>query len=98
VSALAVRDLELDLDAFEGPFDLLLAPVLKEELELSEVAIAEIVAAFLERWAAQNVDSDGTGPASTDLAVSGEFLVLVASLLELKARELLAEDDDLDLE
>jgi hypothetical protein len=33
--AVAVRDLELDLDAFEGPFDLLLTLVLKEELELS---------------------------------------------------------------
>ena len=37
-----VRELELDLDAFEGPFDLLLTLVLKEELDLSEVDVAGI--------------------------------------------------------
>ena len=47
--ALAVRELPLDLDAFEGPFDLLLTLVLKEELDLADVDIAEIVLAFVER-------------------------------------------------
>ena len=44
-----VRELELDLDAFDGPFDLLLTLVLKEELDLREVDVAGIVLAFLER-------------------------------------------------
>ena len=44
-----VRELELDLDAFEGPFDLLLTLVLKEELDLAEVDVAGIVVAFCER-------------------------------------------------
>ena len=44
-----VRELELDLDAFEGPFDLLLALVLKEELDLRDIDLAGIVATFLER-------------------------------------------------
>jgi segregation and condensation protein A len=44
-----VRELDLDLDAFEGPFDLLLTLVLKEELDLREVDIAAIVLSFLER-------------------------------------------------
>ena len=44
-----VRELELDLDAFEGPFDLLLTLVLREELELAEVDVAEIVLAFCSR-------------------------------------------------
>ena len=48
---LAVRELALDLDAFEGPFDLLLTLVLKEELDLAEVDVAGIVLAFLERLA-----------------------------------------------
>ena len=43
----AVRELELDLDAFEGPFDLLLSLVLREELPLREVDLAEIVIAFV---------------------------------------------------
>ena len=42
----AVRDLDLDLEAFEGPFDLLLTLVLREELELADVEIAAIVLAF----------------------------------------------------
>ena len=44
----AVRDLELDLDAFEGPFDLLLTLVLKDQLEPAEIDIAAIVVAFVE--------------------------------------------------
>jgi segregation and condensation protein A len=98
MSALAVRDLELDLDAFEGPFDLLLTLVLKEELELLDVQVAEIVASFVERWAHAREERGGLAPGSTELAVCGEFLVLVAALLELKARDLLAEDTDVDLE
>ena len=38
-----VRELDLDLDAFEGPFDLLLTLVLKEELNLAEIDVAGIV-------------------------------------------------------
>jgi segregation and condensation protein A len=41
-----VRELELDLDAFEGPFDLLLTLVLKDELDLAEIDVAGIVLTF----------------------------------------------------
>jgi segregation and condensation protein A len=85
--AVIVRELELDLDAFEGPFDLLLTLILKEELELRDVDVADIVAEFVERLEARG---------ELDLDASGEFLVLVASLLELKARSLLVPDTDLD--
>ena len=78
-----VRELELDLDAFEGPFDLLLTLVLKEELELREVDVAGIVLAFLERLS----DAD-----QLDLDACGEFLVLISALLELKARGLFPEE------
>jgi len=83
----AVRDLPLDLDAFEGPFDLLLTLVLREELELSDVEVAGVVLAFLERLAERD---------ELDLDVCGEFLVLVASLLELKARGLFPGEVDLE--
>ena len=43
------QPLELDLDVFQGPFDLLLSLILREELELAEIPIAEIVVAFVER-------------------------------------------------
>jgi segregation and condensation protein A len=77
-------ELDLDLDTFEGPFDLLLTLVLREELGLGEVAVAEIVLAYMERLAARD---------RLDLEGCGEFLVLVASLLELKARELFPDED-----
>jgi segregation and condensation protein A len=79
-----VRELELDLDAFEGPFDLLLALVLKEELDLRDVDLAGIVVAFLERLGEKD---------ELDLEVCGEFLVLIAALLELKARALFPEEE-----
>jgi segregation and condensation protein A len=79
-----VRELELDLDAFEGPFDLLLTLVLKEELELAEVDVAGIVLTFCERLAERG---------ELDLEACGEFLVLVAALLELKARALFPDKD-----
>ncbi|MDQ3995120.1 MAG: segregation/condensation protein A [Actinomycetota bacterium] len=83
MSAVPVRDLDLDLDAFQGPFDLLLTLVLREELELADVEVAEIVLAFVERVAER---------APVDLEGCGEFLVLVSSLLELKARELFPDE------
>src|SRR6059058_2702859 len=80
-------ELDLDLDTFEGPFDLLLTLVLREELALGEVAVAEIVLAYVERLATRE---------RLDLEGCGEFLVLVSSMLELKARELFP-DEDVDL-
>ena len=80
-----VRDLELDLDAFEGPFDLLLTLVLKEQLRPAEIDVAAIVVSFVERLAARD---------DLDLEACGEFLVLVAALLELKARYLFPEEGD----
>jgi segregation and condensation protein A len=51
VASTPVRDLDLDLDAFEGPFDLLLALLLHEELAPRDVDVAAIVLAFAERLA-----------------------------------------------
>ncbi len=84
---MSVRELELDLDAFEGPFDLLLTLVLREELPLAEVDVAGIVLAFVERLAERE---------ELDLDACGEFLVLVAALLELKARGLFAGEAELE--
>jgi segregation and condensation protein A len=88
-----VRELELDLDAFEGPFDLLLTLVLREELQPGDVDVADVVLAFVERLAERE---------TLDLDACGEFLVLVGALLELKARELFPDEEvelaDLDPE
>src|SRR5829696_6694602 len=79
-----VRELELDLDAFEGPFDLLLTLVLREELEPADVDMAAIVTAFIQRLAERD---------ELDLEACGEFLVLIAALLELKARALFPDEE-----
>ena len=86
MNAVAVRDLDLDLDAFEGPFDLLLTLVLKDEVELADVEVAGVVVAFVERLAERG---------APDLEACGEFLVLMAALLELKARGLFPDEDEL---
>src|SRR6516225_2928342 len=84
MAAVPVGELDLDLDAFEGPFDLLLTLVLRDELPLREVDLAEVVVAFLEHLAERE---------SLDLDACGEFLVLISALLELKARGLFPDED-----
>ena len=80
--------LQLDLDSYEGPFDLLCTLLLRRELPVEDVELAEIVVGYVERLAQQErVDPD----------TASEFLLLVAGLMEIKARELLAEDADVDL-
>ena len=83
MSATPVRELPLDLDAFEGPFDLLLTLLLREELEPREIDIAAIVVSFVELMAERD---------ELDLEACGEFLVLVSALLELKARALFPDE------
>lgn len=83
-------DLELDLDVFAGPFDLLLAIVLREEISLLEVELGQVVVAYIGR-----LEEAG----ELDLEAAIEFLVLIAALLELKSRLMLpaAEEVELDL-
>ncbi len=82
---MTVASLELDLEVFSGPFDLLLTLVLREEIDLLEVQLAEVVIAYLD-----HLDARG----ELDLEVATEFLVLIAALLELKSRLMLPREDD----
>ena len=79
------REFVLDLDAFEGPFDLLLSLVLRDELELVDIDLVDVVVAFVEHLAERD---------EIDLEDCGEFLVLISSLLELKARGLFPDEAD----
>jgi segregation and condensation protein A len=79
-----VHELELDLDVFAGPFDLLLSLVLREELDLLEVELAEVVLANHDHHEARG---------ELDLEATTEFLVLIAALLELKSRLMLPGDE-----
>jgi len=82
-------ELDLDLDVFAGPFDLLMAVVLREEVSLAEVSLGEIVVAYVE-----HLESSG----ELDLDSATEFLVLIASLLELKSRLLLPAPEEEQIE
>ena len=84
-----LADLELDLDVFAGPFDLLLTLVLREEVDLLEVDLAEIVISYIDHLERRSV---------LDLEATTEFLVLIAALLELKSRLMLPGEELEELE
>ncbi|HYH60704.1 MAG TPA: segregation/condensation protein A, partial [Solirubrobacterales bacterium] len=79
-----VAELDLELDVFAGPFDLLMAVVLREGVNLAEVELGEVVVAYIEHL-------EETG--DLDLESATEFLVLIAALLELKSRLLLPSEE-----
>jgi segregation and condensation protein A len=87
---------KVQLDVFEGPLDLLLYLVKKEEVDIYEVNLTKIAAQFI-----QYIDL----MRQLDLEVAGEFLVMAATLMYIKSRELLpvdqqaqVADDDTDEE
>jgi len=84
-----LRSLDLDLEVFQGPFDLLLTLVLREEVDLLEVDLAGVVLAYVE-----HLERSG----ELDLEATTEFLVLIAALLELKSRLMLPSEEDEGLE
>src|SRR5688500_9486689 len=74
---------------YEGPFDLLLHLILREQVDIYEVPLARIVDAYLvEIERLQEIDLD----------VATEFLLIASTLVELKARRLLPGRDDIDLD
>jgi segregation and condensation protein A len=80
---------EVQTTVFEGPFDLLLHLITREEVDLWEISLSGIVDAYVaevERMGA--VDLDG----------ATEFLVIAATLVELKCRRLLPGPADVDLD
>src|SRR6476660_3780532 len=80
---------EVSTPVFEGPFDLLLHLILREQVDLYEVSLSRIVDAYLgeiERML------------SIDLDVATEFLLIAATLVELKARRLLPGRESVDLD
>lgn len=92
---------EVHLENFSGPFDLLLSLISKHKLDITEVALAQVTDEFIGYIrAAESAASDGTGT-GWDLSTASEFLVVAATLLDLKAARLLPSgevDDAEDLE
>ena len=80
---------EVSTPVFEGPFDLLLHLILKEEVDLWEISLVPIVDAFCAQVARMD---------HVDLEVTTEFLLIAATLVDLKARRLLPGRDDVDVD
>ena len=77
-------------DVFEGPFDLLLHLILRDEVDLYEISLSHIVDEFLAHL-------DGVA-AALDLELTTEFLVIAATLVDLKARRLLPGPVDVEVD
>ncbi len=74
---------------YEGPFDLLLHLILKDEVDLYEVSLGTIVDAYLVEI--ERMDN-------LDLDLATEFLLIAATLVELKSRRLLPDEGDMALD
>ncbi len=88
----AVEVFRVHLDVFEGPFDLLLGLIAKHRLDITEIALAQVTDEFIGHIRAQR--SEGTW----DLSQASEFLLVAATLLDLKASRLLPQLDPEDEE
>jgi segregation and condensation protein A len=76
---------DVHLESFEGPLDLLLHLIRKNDLEINEIKIAEITKeylSYLEMMQNFNID------------IAGEFLVMASTLMQIKARTLLPTNED----
>ena len=86
---LPVMPYEVRTAVYEGPFDLLLHLILRQEVDLFEVSLATIVDEYLTELDRME---------SLDLELATEFLLIAATLVELKARRLLPVPEDLELD
>lgn len=75
---------------FEGPFDLLLHLITKQQVDLWEVSLSDIVDEYVATLTQMQ--------AALDLEVATEFLLIASVLLELKARRLLPDREDVELD
>ena len=80
---------EVKTRVFEGPLDLLLQLITSHQLEITELSLVDIVTAYLRYL---DVMRD------MDIEVTSEFLLIAATLIQMKARHLLPDDRAFDLD
>src|SRR5882762_5592959 len=80
---------KVQLEIFEGPLDLLLYLVKKEEVDIYEVNLTKIATQFIEYIEVMR---------ELDLDIAGEFLVMASTLMYIKSRELLPLDQQVAVE
>src|SRR5215467_701202 len=76
---------KVKLEIFEGPLDLLLFLIKKEEVSIYDIPIARITDQYLEYLEAMQ---------ELDIGVAGEFLLMAATLIHIKSQMLLPKDPD----
>jgi segregation and condensation protein A len=91
------RPFEVHLDVFQGPFELLLGLISKHKLDITEISLAQVTDEFMAHIRAhQAADTEW------DLSQASEFLLVAATLLDIKSARLLPQlgledEDDLAL-
>lgn len=80
----STSEFSVRLEAFHGPLDLLLYLIRRSEVQISDIPVAQITDQYLGILHAR----DGQDLAHLDIELAGEFLVMAATLMELKSRVL----------
>ncbi|MFU8781308.1 MAG: segregation and condensation protein A [Kiritimatiellia bacterium] len=81
---MAQDDYKVDLDVFEGPLDLLLYLIRKDEVDIYDIPIERITNQYMEYLSVMRM---------LDLNIAGEFIVMAATLMMIKSRMLLPVED-----
>ena len=84
-----MAEYKVKFEVFEGPLDLLLYLIKKEEVDIYEVNLTRLATQFIEYVDTMRM---------LDLEIAGEFLVMAATLMYIKSRELLPVDQQAQVE
>ena len=84
-----MAEYKVKFEDFEGPLDLLLYLIKKEEVDIYEVNLTLLATQFIEHIETMRL---------LDLEIAGEFLVMAATLMYIKSRELLPVDQQAQVE
>src|SRR5215471_9956873 len=84
-----MSDYKVKFEVFEGPLDLLLYLIKKDEVDIYEVNLTRLATQFIEYIETMRL---------LDLEIAGEFLVMAATLMFIKSRELLPVDQQVQVE
>ncbi len=84
-----MSDYKVKFEVFEGPLDLLLYLIKKEEVDIYEVNLTQLATQFIEYIETMRL---------LDLEIAGEFLVMASTLMYIKSRELLPVDQQVQVE
>src|SRR5213596_994983 len=89
IRAACMAEYKVKFEVFEGPLDLLLYLIKKEEVDIYEVNLTKLATQFIEYIEMMR---------EFDLEIAGEFLVMASTLMYIKSRELLPVDQQVQVE